>query len=213
MYLKMPLEFDAMTFRRLLMTCLLLLILAAGFIASPFVSMWNLRDAIMRNDTAAIDTRVEWASVRSSLRASLADQANLLPLATAAGESVPPSLWQRVKGAFGATMLDRFIETYVTAEGLPKLFDYRTMWREAAGNEISEPEAAGRIDRIKQFWSRIKRAEFRSVTRIELEIADRKVTSRHYVSMMELDGFGWKLTSLRITTADQSRPLAQLADK
>lgn len=202
-----------MTFRRrLLLSCLLLQMLAAGYIASPFVSMWNLREAITHNDTAGIETRVEWASVRSSLRASLADHANLYPLAAAAGEKVQPSLWQRVKGAFGATMLDRFIETYVTPEGLPKLFDYRTTWREAVTNETIEPEATGRIDRIKQFWSRIKRAEFKSLTRIELEIADRNVASRHYGSTLELDGLGWKLTSLRITTG-QGGPMVQLSDK
>jgi Protein of unknown function (DUF2939) len=206
-----------MSLRRLIISCLLLSMLAAGYIASPFVSMWNLREAIKHNDTAAIETRVEWTSVRSSLRASLADHANLFPLATAAGEKVQPSLWQRVKGAFGATMLDRFVETYVTPEGLPKLFDYRTMWREAVASETPEPDAIGRIDRVKQFWSRIKRAEFQSLTRIELEIADRNVASRRYVSTLELSGLGWKLTSLRITTADQAGdqagPMAQLTDK
>ena len=45
-----------MTFRRrVLLGCLLLPMLAAGYIASPFVSMWNLREAITHNDAVAID--------------------------------------------------------------------------------------------------------------------------------------------------------------
>ncbi len=191
-----------MSLRRLFLRCLVISLLAVAYIASPFVSMWNLREAIKRSDTAAIESRVEWPRVRDSLRASLADHASLSPLATAAGEKVQPSLWQRVKGAFGATMLDRFIETYVTPEGLPKLFDYRAMWRETVSNDTPEPEAVTGMERVKQFWARIKRAEFQSLTRVEIEIADRNISDRHYVSVLELDGFGWKLTSLRVTSAD-----------
>ena len=202
-----------MMLRRALLYGLVSSMLALAYIASPFVSMWNLREAIKHNDIAAIETRIVWPSVRSSVRASLADHANLFPLATAAGEKIQPSLWQRVKGAFGATMLDRFVETYVTPEGLPKLFDYRTTWREAISNDTQAPEAAAGIERVKQFWARIKRAEFKSLTRIEIETSDRNVASRHYVSVLELDGLGWKLTSLRITSADHLKPVAKLEDK
>ena len=199
-----------MSLRRLSLHTLLLSLVGVAYVVSPFVSMWNLREAIKRSDTPAIETRVEWPRVRESLRASLADHANLFPLATAAGEKVQPSIWQRVKGAFGATMLDRFIDTYVTPEGLPKLLDYRTMWRESVANDKPEPEAATKLERVKQFWARIKRTEFQTLTRIEIEIADRNVSDRHYVSVMELDGLGWKLTGLRVTSADTSKRVAKL---
>ena len=197
-----------MKLRRLCLSMLLASLLGAAYIASPLVSAWTLREAVKNGDTAAIEARVAWPSVRQSLKASLASQRNLLPLAIAAGAEVKPSLWQRLKGAFGATMLDRFIESYVTPEGLPKLFDYRRIWQQNVTGSDVEP--VGRFERIKQFWARIKRAEFLSLTRFELEVADRNVPDRRYVSVLELDGLGWKLTGLSVITVDPTKRLAEL---
>ena len=197
-----------MNVRHLFVVVMVVLTLSAGYVASPFVAMWNLREAIKSNDTAAIDSRVVWPSVRESLKASLAKEANLLPFAEAAGGQVRPTLWQRIKGTFGASMLDRFIETYVTPEGLPKLFDYRRTWNESIKGEV--PESASRLERARLIWSRVKRAEFQSLTRLEIEMVDRKVADRRIISVMELDAFTWKLTHLRIVTIAASERLADL---
>ena len=197
-----------MNVRRLFVVVMVVLTLSAGYVASPFVAMWNLREAIKSSDTAAIDSRVVWPSVRESLKASLAKEANLLPFAEAAGGQVRPTLWQRIKGTFGASMLDRFIETYVTPEGLPKLFDYRRTWNESIKGEV--PESASRLERARLIWSRVKRAEFQSLTRLEIEMVDRKVADRRIISVMELDAFTWKLTHLRIVTIAASERLADL---
>lgn len=197
-----------MNVRRLFVVVMVVLTLSAGYVASPFVAMWNLREAIKSSDTAAIDSRVVWPSVRESLKASLAKEANLLPFAEAAGGQVRPTLWQRIKGTFGASMLDRFIETYVTPEGLPKLFDYRRTWNESINGEV--PESASRLERARLIWSRVKRAEFQSLTRLEIEMVDRKVADRRIISVMELDAFTWKLTHLRIVTIAASERLADL---
>ena len=195
-------------FRRIVTLVAVAGVAAVAYIASPFVSAWTLRDAIRRGDAPAIEARVAWPSVRQTLKESLAREAKLLPEAQAAGASVAPTLWQRVKGAFGATMLDRFIETYVTPEGLPKLFDYRRVYRENVASAPPEPTALS--DRIKLFWARIHRAEFQSLTRVELEIADKQTPDRRYVSTMDLDGFGWKLTGLRVVSVDPTKRLAEL---
>lgn len=200
-----------MRLRRLFVAATLCCGMAAAYVASPFVSAWNLREAIKRGDTSSIETRVAWPTVRQSLKSSLAKEANLLPMANEAGAAVRPTLWQRLKGAFGATMLDRFIETYVTPEGLPKLFEYRQTWRDASMSATPvEPEPQSKVERFQQFWSRIKRAEFRSLGRVEIEIADRSVADRRYVSVMELDGLGWKLTELSVVSRDATGRLADL---
>jgi Protein of unknown function (DUF2939) len=183
--------------------------LCAAYAAAPFVAMWNLREAIKTGDTAAIDARVAWPTVRQSLKVSLARQANLLPFAEAAGSQIRPTLWQRIKGAFGTSMLDRFIETYVTPEGLPKLFDYRRTWNESVKGEEPEPSTS-RLERARLLWSRVMRAEFQSFTRLEVEMVDRKVADRRIVSVMELEGLTWKLTELRIITIDPDGRLAEL---
>ena len=199
-----------MNWRRLLLCLSVAGCLFAAYVATPFYAMWSLREAIKAGDTATIDGRVVWPTVRASLKESLAREANLLPMAEAAGGQVKPTMWQRIKGAFGSSMLDRFIETYVTPEGLPKLFDYRRTWNETVTQEIEEPAAETRLERMKRMWSRVQRAEFQSLTRVEVEMRDRRVPDRHYVSVMELSGLTWKLTQLRVVNPSQTGKLAEL---
>lgn len=178
----------------------IVLLVALAYAAWPFWSAWSLREAIKNGDTATIERRVEWDSVRATLRDSLARQAQLLPEVNAVGEAVKPTMWQRVKTAFGQPMLDRFIESYVTPEGLPQLFTYRKTYREKVKGEPDEKTLALH-ERMQRFWSRIHRAEFQSLTRVEIEMADKDNPGRRVVSTMELKGFEWKLVALRINEA------------
>lgn len=186
--------------RRVLFAGFLVLALGAGYILSPFVAAYTLREAIKAGDTATIERKVVWPTVRETLRASIAKHRQLLPEANELGERVKPTMWQRVKMAFGASMLDRFIESYVTPEGLPKLFRYRRMWSEnvkGAANEDILPFS----ERAKMFYRRIVRAEFKSPTRVEIEIADQDSPDRRYLSVMELHGTEWKLAELSVSAA------------
>ena len=183
---------------RLIAALLLLLLIGGGYVLSPFVAAWNLREAIKAGDTATLERKVIWGSVRSSLRASIASNAALLPELNQAGERLRPTLWQRVKAAFGQSMVDRFVESYVTPEGLPKLFRYRKTWNGTVKSEPDEEEHLDFFERAKAFYARLSRAEFSSPSRIEIEMIDRFAPDRRYVSVMELHGFEWKLTGLRI---------------
>lgn len=178
-------------------------ITACAYVASPFWAAWSLRDAVRRGDVAAIEDRVQWVTVRKSLKQSLAAHAELKPEVEAIGTQIRPTLWQRVKAAFGATLIDRFVETYVTPEGLPKLYRYRMLLAQnGMGGEIAPEDDQGMPwhRRFAAFYQRLRRAELQSLTRVELEVADRYNPDRRTVSVMELIGLRWKLTSLRIVT-------------
>lgn len=189
--------------RGLVLKSVIGLFVVVAYVASPFYAAWTLREAIRTADTETISRKVDFDKIRSSLRASIAHHADLYPIALQEGRAVKPSLWQRVKSIFGNTMLDRFIETYVTPEGLPKLFKARQSlleMRKSGGlAPIVEAAAdAGWRDKLKGFVSRLKRAEFHSLTAVEIELADRLNPDRHYVSLLELVGFEWKLVSLKV---------------
>jgi hypothetical protein len=189
---------------KVVLRVLLLLVPAALYIASPFWAAWRLREAIRTGDVATIEQKVEWEAVRLSLKNSLLRNARLLPQATAAGEQVQPTLWQRIKAAMGASMLDRFIESYVTPVGVPKLYQYRKVWNEQINGDPAEAALSSR-ERFRRFYARIKRAEFVTPTRVEIEIADKHFLDRHYIGVMELVGLEWKLTSLRVVSANGRR--------
>jgi hypothetical protein len=189
---------------------LLVAVLAlAGYALSPFYAAWQLREAIKAGDTATIARKVEFESVRASVRESIRTHADLIPAATELGRQVKPSWWQRVKTAFGASMVDRFIETYISPEGLPKLANYGKTWRETVRSKPDD-DARPWHQRLANFWSRVKRAELTGITRAVLEVADRHDPSRSYVGVFELSGFEWKLTRLHILTGANADRLARL---
>ena len=188
-----------------------ILVAAAGYLASPFVAAWTLRNAIRAGDTKTIEQKIVWHSLRESLRVSIAKHQQLLPEATEMGAQVQPTVWQRVRSAFGTSMLDRFIETYVTPEGLPHLFRYKKIWTVSVKGEVDE-EKLDFADRVGRLYRRVVRAEFQSPTRVEIEVMDKNTPDRRYVSVMELHGFEWKLASLQVTgSSGEQKPATALA--
>jgi hypothetical protein len=84
---------------------------------------------------------------------------------------------------------------------MPKLFTYRqTLVKTMTGKTPEPPADASAFDKIAAFYARIRRAEFRSLTAMEFEIADSGDPNRRYVSLMRLDGTEWKLSKLAIVT-------------
>ena len=54
------------------------------------------------------------------------------------------------------------------------------------------------LDRFRAFYNRIHRAEFRSATEVEFEIADRNTPARRFISTFELKSFAWRLTGVKV---------------
>lgn len=189
--------------RLLLSGIVLSALLACAYVAMPFHAAWSLREAVRTGDSAYLARKVEWDSVRSTLKASLVKHARLMPEIDPNADVVnKPGLWQRVKLAFGQSMIDNFVERYMTPEGLPKLFEYRRTFNTTVRREPETPEAdLTRLERFQRFWARLKRAEFMSATRIEIEMEDRRQPGRRFVSEFQLRDLEWRLTGLRVTAA------------
>ena len=112
-------------------------------------------------------------------------------------------------------MVDRFVDSYVTPEGLPKLFRYRKTWNETVKGAADEDKLP-LAERVQRFYSRIIRAEFQSPTRVEIEMEDKDSPGRRVVSVMELRDLEWKLTHLslhdRATKPGERAPAAGAAE-
>jgi len=186
--------------RRIFVSAFALLALTAAYIASPLVTVWGVREAIRSGDSAFLAETLEWPTVRASLRASLTDYAIGPTVVALPGQpAATPTLWQRLKAGLSRRAVDNLVESYVTPEGLPQLFGLRQLYRNTVPGEPG-PAAASWYERAHGFWSRLKRAEFHSLTEFEIEIADRNDPTRHYVGLLKLRGMSWKLTELRLRT-------------
>ena len=182
------------------------LAIATAYVAWPLLTALQIREAMIAGDTATLERKVEWASVRSSLKQSLT--AETKARLEQDPDTPPPSLWQRLKASIAPTLADTAVDRYVTPEHLPSLFGYRETYRNSIRPALGMKEpatvlagtlfAGTPVDRIASFYARVRRAVFYSLTRFEVEIVDRYQPERRYVSTFELKGLEWKLTALAI---------------
>lgn len=191
----------------------------ALYAASPFATAWTLKEAIKTGNTAVVDQLVEWDSVRVSLRQSMTALALDRPMdfhappgmsvaAASSGES--QGWWQRVKGYFGVAAVERLINRYANAEGLPTLFTYGQAYkRYVAGVEEPPKTLANLPQRMADFFSRLRHAEFVTATAFEIEMADKTDPSRRFTGLFRFRDMRWKLTELYVHT--DKNPMPRLA--
>jgi hypothetical protein len=196
--------------RKLTYTVLALAFLAVGYGTYPFVTAWSIREAMQNGDSDYLEHKIEWDSVRASLRESLgkvaSGRAGAGPDETAPEPAAKKTgLWQRIKASVGRRAVDGIVDNYVTPEGLPQLFGVRNAYREASG-EAAALRAQPWYRRVADFWPRLKRAEFKTPAAFEVEMADRNDPGRHYIGLLELRGIEWKLTELKVRLVDQPPP-------
>jgi hypothetical protein len=195
----------------------------AVYAASPFATAWTLKEAIRSGDAGTIDQLVAWDSVRATLRRSMTSLALDRPMAfNAPGASsiagtdagaAQPGWWRRVKDSLGTAAVDRLVDRYANADGLPTLFAYGQAYRRyVVGVEDPPKTLANLPERLRAFWARVRHAEFVSPVTFEIEVADKTDPARRFTGLLEFRDLRWRLTELYVHTATNPMPrLAALA--
>lgn len=191
----------------------------ALYAASPFATAWTLKEAITAGNAPVIDALVEWDSVRVSLRRSMTALALDRPMdfqsppepSLGQPSNTPKaSFWQRVKGYFGTAAVDRLIDRYANAEGLPTLFTYGQAYKRYVRIVDEPPKTLSNLpQRMGEFWSRLRHAAFVTPATFEIEMADRTDPSRRFTGVFEFRDMRWKLTELFVHT--DANPLRRTA--
>lgn len=192
---------------RLAKALLVAVVLAVLYAAWPVYVALEIREAIIAGDTATLSRRIEWDSLRASLKTSLSPET--IARLAADPDAPKPSLWQRMKAVVAPAMAETVVDRYVTPENLPLLLGYRRVYRgtmrPALGLHEPKTVLAGSwlggtsIDRFASFWSRVRSAVFYSPTRFVLEVEDKYRPERRYIGTLELKGWTWMLTGLQVT--------------
>ena len=196
--------------RRLGKVLILALPFVLAYAAWPVYSALVIREAVIAGDTATLNRKVEWETLRASLKASITPET--IARLMADPDAPSPTLWQRIRAAVAPSMADSVIERYVTPEHLPVLLGYRRIYRGSVRPALGlkEPPSAlagtsleaTAFDRFASFWVRVRRAVFMSPRRFVLEVEDKYRPGRHFVGTLELKDYDWKLTSLTVTGSD-----------
>ncbi len=185
----------------------------ALYAASPFATAWTLKEAIKSGNVPVIDALVEWDSVRESLRRSMTALALDRPMdfqappetsVTQSSNAPKAGLWSRVKGYFGTAAVERLINQYANAEGLPTLFTYGQTYKRYVVGVEEPPKTLGNLtQRMGEFWSRLRHVEFVTPVAFEIEMADKFDPSRRFTGLFQLRDMRWKLTELYVHTRYQ----------
>ena len=167
---------------RLTLRAIVWLLPFAIYAASPFATAWTLKEAIKSGNVPVIDALVEWDSVRVTLRQSMTALAldrpmdfQVPPEASLAQSSNAPKagLWQRVKGYFGTAAVERMINRYANAQGLPTLFSYGQAYKRYVQGVEKPPKTLANLpSRMREFWTRIRHVAFVPPGAFEIEMAE-----------------------------------------
>lgn len=193
--------------RPIVLAPLILLLLTASYLAWPIASAVQIREAMRSGDVETLNRKVDWDSVRASLKASVAPET--LVRLSEDPEAPKRSWWQSIKAAVAPKLADTVIDRYVTPEQLPVFLGYRETYkgtiRPALGLKDpptvlkDTPLAGTGIDKGLSFWKRVRRAVIVSPFRMLLEVEDQFTHGRSYTATMELRGLQWQLTQISIS--------------
>jgi hypothetical protein len=204
---------------RLTLRAIVWLLPFAIYAGSPFATAWTLKEAIKSGNVAVIDALVEWDSVRVTLKQSMTALAldrpmdfQVPPEASLAQSSNAPKagLWQRVKGYFGTAAVERMINRYANAQGLPTLFSYGQAYKRYVQGVEEPPKTLATLPlRMREFWTRIRHVAFVTPGAFEIEMADKTDPSRRFTGLFEFREMRWKLTRLYVHT--DANPMRRMA--
>ena len=190
---------EARLLSRALITGMLCLLAVGTYVAAPLVAAFEIRQAIRQGDTETLARKVDWVSVRHSLKLSMR------------GRQPPesgrkPGLMRRATASALPYLTEPLIDRYVTPEGVLQLYAWRRSIRKdgvtpaqsGAGDPASIAVAVvpDRLERNLALLRRIERWSFPSLTRLELDMAERRDTGRRWRLAMEMHNLKWRLTEV-----------------
>jgi hypothetical protein len=195
--------------RRVIAILIVCALAGVAYPASGIRAAWQIRAALEAGDSALLAQRVDWASLRASLKRSQNETKQVFKEYSEAAGLPAPGLWQRIKSAALPFFSDTIIDRYVTPEGAVQIWSWRQTWRdkvrpallaEPAGPLAGTWLAGTSVDRGLALLRRIERVAFTSPRRLEVVLLDRYAGNRRWRAAMELRGLTWMLTDIEVSS-------------
>ncbi len=182
----------------------IVLAVAVAYVAWPLWSGWQLRQAIKSRDLAALETQVDWTTLRANLKPRLA---------TAVRENADTSTGVSgvLKRAIGAAAVERGVDYIVTPKNLGRVLAGREFVL-ARMKEAPQPVPPEKNDPAKQNEAdaddpqdpvpprRLRWAFFETPTRFRIEAEHPRVPNGRIVSILALQGLSWRLVDVDLVS-------------
>ncbi|HTZ71692.1 MAG TPA: DUF2939 domain-containing protein [Acetobacteraceae bacterium] len=125
----------------------LLILVVAGYVASPYVALLKLQRDIRHHDVRALEADVDWDSVRASMKQTVLDGLAGEPVATkisaTSDDDLPP-----FGASFGNALAQKAVDDAITPKRLADAF---ASLSPAAGEAAQPSVEAARFDGITSF--------------------------------------------------------------
>lgn len=178
----------------------LVVVLALAYLAWPLLSAWQLRSAVKSRDLASLETRVDWATLRTNLKPRLAN-------AVRENADASTGVTGVLKRAVGAAVVERGVDYIVTPKNLARLLAGREFVL-ARTKEAPQPQKPQQNDpgappdqdaddpQDPMPPKRLRWAFFETPTRFRFEAEHPRVPGSRIVTILALSGATWKLVDI-----------------
>jgi hypothetical protein len=166
-----------------------LILVWAVYFFSPYVAMYRLATAVAAKDVAAIEERVNFPAVRTSLAKQL------IPAylkATGRESELAGSRGQAVVG-IGATIADPIIARYLSPAALAGLLE---------DPRVGKPRATGAggigLSSLGDAWHLFVMAETRGFRAVSFAVPVDRPPGEQFRLQLRIKGFGWRLVGIEL---------------
>ena len=168
----------------------LLLLLVLAYLASPYVSFWLFTRALQANDRDALESYVDFPSVRQSLKQELRAR---LPKAPP-DQRKQDDAFSGLAARLAPSLIDQLVDAFVTPEGLAALISNPDLARDA---KAKDPAALAKIQTEKRDlnWSRVRYAFFTGLREFVVDVDAIKLR-------FEFTGLRWRLTAVQLPPSE-----------
>ena len=165
----------------------------ALYVAGPLWAGWHLRQAMRNRDTASLEARVDWPTLRRAMKPRLANA--LRDDADKSG-----MIGGLFKRAIGGTVSDAAVETFVTPGNLARILAGRAFVLDKfpGANQPATSTEDGEDPDDPVPPRRIRWAFFESPTRFRVEAIHPRIPGSRIVSILAMQGLGWRLVDVDI---------------
>ncbi len=179
--------------KKLIVTSVFVVVLAALFYATPYLVLWRMKAAADAGDYDALSSYVDYSSLRESAKRAAAESgfAGLMSAPNSGGKTI-----NRIAGLLGAPVMEAAIDAAISPQGLALLMQGKS-W--SAMRARDPAQAPGSTDEPRK-TSALFSARYDSFN--EFSVAIKKTGSDEASARVGLTRdwlIFWKLTSIRFS--------------
>lgn len=161
-------------------------ILIAGYVvASPFITVYQMKSAAEKNDIEALSEHIEFPSLRQSIK----DQVNSMLVEKLANDkNLKGNAFAELAMVFAGSVVDRAVDVYVTPNGISKIM---------TGEKVSLGEMGQSSEgQVKKEPFKNASFSYESTDKFVVTVANKSDEPVRFI--LRRQGFSWKLTDIRL---------------